>query len=305
MPLDYTLLDVFTDQPFGGNPLAVFPDGRKLSDAVMQRLARELNLSETTFVLPPTVQGATHRVRIFTPGEEVPFAGHPTVGTAVLLAMREQPEAREVRFVFEERVGLVPVRVTRTAQGWSAELTAAMVPQRLQQPDAAAVADALGLSLDELVLGTSAPAVWTCGLPFTFVRVRSLEALARAALRAERWSAHPAARVAPMVYPYTVETGDASVQVRSRMFAPELGVPEDPATGSAASALAGVLGAAGALPEGTQLTLIHQGVEMGRTSVLRLTTVVSAGAIIEVRVAGAAVRMGEGRFAELVSTSRS
>lgn len=300
MPLDYTLLDVFTEAPFGGNPLAVFSDGRDIAPALMQRLTRELNLSETTFVLPPTVAGATHRVRIFTPGAEVPFAGHPTVGTAVLLAIREQPDAERVQFVFEEGVGLVPVSVVRSGGRWLAELTTAQVPTRGPAPDAATLADALGLAPDDILTGTAEPAVWSCGLPFTCVRVRSLEALGRCVLRADRWLSHPHAAVAPMLYPYTLDTRDPAVQVRSRMFAPDIGVPEDPATGSAASALAGALHAAAPHREGSHRTVIHQGVEMGRTSVLMLTTVIAGGAIAEVRVAGHAVRMGEGRFAELV-----
>jgi len=300
MSLDYTLLDVFTDVPFGGNPLAVFLDGRDIADALMQRLTRELNLSETTFVLPPTVQGATHQVRIFTPGAEVPFAGHPTVGTAVILAMREQPDADVVEFVFQEKVGLVPVRAVRDGHAWRAELTTAQVPARRAAPDVTVLADALCLAPEDIELGGAAPAVWSCGLPFTFVRVTSLEALGRCALRTEAWLRHPHAQVAPMLYPYTLDTGSTAVQVRSRMFAPDIGVPEDPATGSAASALAGALHAAAAQADGTRTVVIHQGVEMGRPSELQLTTTVKAGIITQVRVAGAAVRMGEGRFSDIV-----
>lgn len=292
----YHLLDVFTDTPFGGNQLAVFPDGRGLDAATMQRLARELNLAETTFVFPPTVAGATHQVRIFTPGEEVPFAGHPTIGTAILLTLLETPAAAERALVLQEGVGPVRVTVTQSSGRWSAELTAARVPEQRPGPPAADVAVVLGLEATDVVEGPSAPAVWTCGLDFTYVRLRSLEALGRALIDQGAWRRHPHFHVAPMLYLYTTATGDPAVQVRARMFAPEIGVPEDPATGSACSALAGALLAAAPVADGTVRWLVHQGVEMGRPSELHLTAEVAGSVIREVRVRGAAVPMAQGVF---------
>jgi trans-2,3-dihydro-3-hydroxyanthranilate isomerase len=296
MPLDYHLLDVFTDVPFGGNALAVFPDGRGVDDITMQRLARELNLSETTFVLPPDVPGATHRVRIFTPGAEMPFAGHPTIGTAVLLAMREQPEAEQVDFRFSEGIGLVPVQVRRRGRAWTAELTTAIPPRTWEAPPAALFAEMLALQPDDVHDGAHAPFCSSCGLPFNLVRVRDLDALARVTLRTDRWLAHDHAQQTPMVLVYTLETGDPHVHVRARMFAPDVGVPEDPATGSAVSALSAAMLRDHALADGTHRFTVHQGVEMGRPSELRLTMTVEGGAVREVKVAGGAVTMGEGRF---------
>lgn len=292
----YHLLDVFTDTPFGGNQLAVFPDARGLDAATMQRLARELNLAETTFVFPPTLAGATHHVRIFTPGEEVPFAGHPTIGTAILLTLRETPSAAQRTLVLQEAVGPVSVTVTQADGRWAAELTAARVPERRPGPPAADVAAVLGLEAGDVLEGAAAPAVWSCGLDFTFVRLRSIDALGRALIDQGAWRRHPHFRVAPMFYLYTTETGDPAVQVRARMFAPEIGVPEDPATGSACSALAGPLLAAAPVAEGPVRWTVHQGVEMGRPSVLQLTAEVTGGAIREVRVRGSAVPMADGVF---------
>ncbi len=296
MPLDYHILDVFTDVPFGGNALAVFPDARGIDDRLMQRLACELNLSETTFVLPPQAPGATHRVRIFTPGAEMPFAGHPTIGTAVLLAMREQPEAEEVPLLFDEGIGLVPVRVRRRGRSWSAELTAAHPPKLWDAPDAATMAEALAIDPADVMGGSSAPISASCGLPFTIVRVASLEALGRLVLRKDRWMSHPHAQSVPMIFAYTTETDRPGVHVRARMFAPDIGVPEDPATGSAVSALSGALAKAMPLEDGTHRWTVHQGVEMGRPSELRLSADVQDGRVTTVRVAGGAVSMGEGRF---------
>lgn len=297
MPFDYHLLDVFTTRRFAGNQLAVFPDGRGIDGATMQAIARELNLSETTFVLPPTDPDATHRVRIFTPGAEVPFAGHPTIGTAILLAEQEAPKLDVVELALEEGVGLVRVTVRRTPDGRMAELATARPPERQPAPDAAALAAILGLAAGDVLDGPWAPAVWSCGLPFTFAAVRSLEALAAAQPTAPAWQRHAATGAAPMVYVFTTATGDPSVQVRSRMFAPEIGVAEDPATGSACSALAGMLAAAERGPDGERRWTVHQGVEMGRPSVLELAARVNGGVATQVRVAGAAVRVGEGRLA--------
>lgn len=294
----YTLLDVFTTRAFAGNQLAVVPDARDHDAALMQDVARELNLAETTFVLPPTVPGATHRVRIFTPGAEVPFAGHPTIGTALFLAGRDAPEADAVDLVFEEAIGLVRVAVRGTGAARTAELTVAQLPVRSGAPSAAAMARALELESAQVLEGPHAPSVWSCGLPFTVVAVRDLGALAAARPVAPGWHRALLPDVEPFVLLYTTATDQAGVDIRARMFAPEVGVAEDPATGSAACALAGALHAieraTGPRPDGPRRWRIHQGVEMGRPSELFLSAEVAGGTLVRVGVAGSAVLMGEG-----------
>jgi trans-2,3-dihydro-3-hydroxyanthranilate isomerase len=294
----YTLLDVFTTRRYAGNPLAVVADGATLDAATMQHVARELNLSETTFVFPTTAPGATHRVRIFTPGAEVPFAGHPTIGTALHLAARDHPDADAVNLVFEEEIGLVHVAVRGRGPDRTAELTVAQLPQHRPAPDVAAMASALALTPAQVLGGAHAPATWSCGLPFTFVAVPNLTALAEARPLFPGWHAGLTPTPEPMVMIYTTATGDPEVDVRARMFAPEVGVVEDPATGSAVSALAGALFAAeceaGVGPDGVRRWTVHQGVEMGRPSILALSATIVEGKLAEVRVRGHAVTIGEG-----------
>lgn len=297
MELRYHTLDVFTDRVFGGNPLAVFPDGRGVSAERMQRIAREFNLSETVFVLPPDDPAHTRRVRIFNPSAELPFAGHPTVGTAFLLAaLGEVPLAGSgTRIVFEEGVGPVPVRVeARDGRPVYAELTAARLPEHgPPPPPRAEVAAVLGLAERDVLDGEWAPAGVSCGVPFLFVAVRG-EALARARVDPARWEARLAGWWAPHLYVISYDPELSGPEVRARMFAPAMGIPEDPATGAAASALAGYLAERTGAAEGTVRWTVRQGVEMGRPSLLRVEADVRGGAVEAVRVGGAAVRVSEG-----------
>jgi trans-2,3-dihydro-3-hydroxyanthranilate isomerase len=299
MRYDYHTLDVFTDRVFGGNPLAVFPRGEGLDGATMQRIARELNLSETVFVLPPDGPGLTRTIRIFTPGLELPFAGHPTVGTAMLVAELDGgPEDGEVNVVLGEGVGPVPVRVTfRGGRAVDAELTTARVPHAVGGvPSRAALAAMLSLEPDDVVETPLAPAGYTAGVPYLMVPVRDLGAVARARLDSARWQALVDGGALGDVFVVAPEGELPGSTHRARMFAPAAGIPEDPATGSAAAALAGYLAAH--LPAGAVGTLrwtVEQGFEMGRPSILRVEADRAAdGSVTAVRVGGGAVRVGEG-----------
>lgn len=288
---EFLTCDVFTRQRFGGNPLAVFPHAEGLDAAQMQAIARELNLSETTFVLPPSQVEHTARVRIFTPGGELPFAGHPTVGTAYALALTQRVPAATSRLVFEEGVGPVAVSVERDAAGVPLRCTLSTPrgPARVAAPEPAAAecAALLGLSAADVQGGAEC---WSCGVPFLIVQLASVDALGRARLDSARWHAGLAGTPSALVF----VVARAEEHWRARMFAPGLGVPEDPATGGAAAAFAGWLAARAASP--VAATRIVQGVEMGRPSEMELDWVMAAGTVSRVRVGGAAVLVSEGRL---------
>ena len=287
--------DVFTDRMFGGNQLAVFTDARGLDAATMQKIAREMNLSETVFVLPPQTAAGTRAVRIFTPDRELPFAGHPTVGTAFVLASIGEVAASDgtARIVLEEGVGPVEVLIRFDAGGPSfAELTAAKLPEEgPPAPSIDLLAAALSLDVAQIKHGARRPRAFSCGVPFLFVTVRDLAALAEARPNLAFWNQHLAGYVTNEIYLLTENAADADV--RARMFAPSLGIMEDPATGSAASALAGYL-APSASPDGTLRWTVLQGVEMGRPSTIKVEADFAAGAITAVRVGGCAVMVSEG-----------
>ena len=288
----YLTCDVFTRTRFGGNQLAVLPDARGLTDAQMQQVAREFNFSETTFVLPPEA-GHARRVRIFTPAAELPFAGHPNVGTAFTLASIGELGALDgpLTVTFEETAGLVPVRIEPRDDGVWCELEAPERPSLGAAVEREAAAAAVSLAPTDLV-ESSPPQVASAGLPFLFVELRDVAALARAqpnldALRALQVRGLPA-----KVHLRVPVDGD--VQLRARMFAPLTGVPEDPATGSAACALAGLL--AGDLDEtgGTFGWRIAQGVEMGRPSLLEALAEKRGGEVVTTAVGGYSVLVSEG-----------
>ncbi|HYX20308.1 MAG TPA: PhzF family phenazine biosynthesis protein [Thermoanaerobaculia bacterium] len=290
----YLHCDVFTDSIFGGNPLAVLPDARGLSDAQMQRIAREFNFSETSFVLPPE-SGNTRRVRIFTPSIEVPFAGHPNVGTAFALAISGElgPLAGTRTIVFEEKAGLVPITIERRAGGaFFCELSA---PEPLSVGRSVApetLAAAVSLDARDVRTAVHAPAAFSVGLPFLFAELASRGALARARTDPAGVDALVAAGVPADVHLY-VRSGD-DFDLRTRMFAPKDGVPEDPATGSANVALAAALAHFDARPSGSFRYRIAQGVEMGRPSVLEARAEKKGGAVTEARIGGTSVLVAEG-----------
>ena len=290
----YFLCDVFTDRLFGGNPLAVLPDARGLTDRQMQQVAREFNFSESSFVLPPE-QARTRRVRIFTPTTEVPFAGHPNVGTAFVLARAGElgPLDRPLEVTFEEKAGLVPIRIERQSDGAIAcELAA---PERLSLGTTVgpgALASAVSLSPDDIVTRTHAPQVVSVGLPFLVAELADRSALERARTHMPGVEALAAEGIVPDVHLY-VRSAD-EYDIRARMFAPLDGVPEDPATGSANCALAALLGHCDPRDEGDFGWRIAQGVEMGRPSVLAARARKEAGTVVGAWIGGTSVLVGEG-----------
>jgi trans-2,3-dihydro-3-hydroxyanthranilate isomerase len=294
--LPFHTLDVFTDRPFAGNPLAVVLEAGGLTTRQMQTLAREFNLSETIFVQPAQGTGEDARVRIFLPAAEIPFAGHPAIGCAILLAtLAAAPGDFTRALTLGTAAGPVPVTVTRAGGRVTAELTAPVIPHpHAGTADPALIAAATGLQPAEIGFGGHRPGLFAGGPAFLYVPVADLAALAAAAPRAPHWSALMAAGGVQAAYLYTLG-GEADF--RARMFSPTAGVPEDPATGSAACILAAQLAACGALPPGTARFTIRQGVEMGRPSDLVLTVVSGDTGILSVRLMGSAVRIAEGRIA--------
>jgi trans-2,3-dihydro-3-hydroxyanthranilate isomerase len=292
--------DVFTKQRFGGNQLAVFPDARGIDPAVMQQIAREFNFSETTFVLPPSDAKHTRRVRIFTPGSELPFAGHPTVGTAFVLAtIGDIPlTGDETRIVFEEGVGSVPVTI-RSVNGVPgfAQLTAARLPELGPPPPPAAdLAGALSLAGNEVLNGSFAPESVSCGVEYLYVPVKDRAALGRARVRLDDFERVLGRYSTQKVFLFCDDPELSGSQFRARMFAPGIGVAEDPATGSAAAAFAGYLARRDARREGTLRWVIEQGFEMGRPSILEAEADVRGGTITAVRVGGHSVLVTRGDF---------
>lgn len=292
--------DVFTKQRFGGNPLAVFPDARGLSGEQMQTIAREFNLSETVFVLPPSDPANSFVLRIFTPAMELPFAGHPTIGAALMLlelGMIELEDGKQ-SLRLEERVGLIRVDISAPAgELASAVLTAAQLPEVGPPPPSnGELAQLLSLQEDDIVTGRFAPEAVSCGVGFLFVPLRNLDALGRARMNLTIWEKLLKDYWAPHVYLFTTETGQEGITARARMFAPAMAIVEDPATGAAASAFAGYLAARDGQRDGTLNWTILQGVEMGRPSTLYLSADLSDGALSAVRVAGNAVLVSEGLF---------
>jgi trans-2,3-dihydro-3-hydroxyanthranilate isomerase len=297
MRAKFHTLDVFTDRIFGGNPLAVFPDAEGIAPETMQRIAHELNLSETVFVTG--AEGSTFTVRIFTPLGELPFAGHPTVGTAFLLTLLGRVPASErlARLVLREQVGPVPVEVRIEDGRPTFAMFAAPRTPEAGPPHPAPAALAQVLSIDESDLGGSLPtANCTAGVPFLFVSVRTRDALARARVDLAAWERHVAGAWAPHLYVSTDDVGDDGVALRARMFAPAMGITEDPATGGAATALAGLLAARDATTNGTWSWTVLQGVEMGRPSRIMIEADVLDRRVAQVRVGGAAVPVSEGEM---------
>jgi trans-2,3-dihydro-3-hydroxyanthranilate isomerase len=290
----YVTLDVFTTARFGGNQLAVILDARGLSDAHMQAIAKEFNFSETTFVLPPQNAANTAQVRIFTPGGELPFAGHPTVGTAFALAGLSKDAATIKHLVFEEGVGDVPVAIERNAQGQVTRtvLTSPRNPAlELLTLPAETVAAMLHLPLPALHAALPVQA-WGCGVPFIMMPLANRDALRATRLDTAIWRSALAAETAQKPYPCVFDAATRTAWVR--MFAPGLGVAEDPATGSAAAALAGYLAAHIETADGMFAWTIHQGVEMGRPSEIALSFERMGGAARNVRVGGSSVLVMQG-----------
>jgi trans-2,3-dihydro-3-hydroxyanthranilate isomerase len=295
----YYLSDVFTDHAFGGNQLAVFPEGDRVPERFMQKIARELNLSETVFVLPPTRPEYHCRLRIFTPARELPFAGHPTVGTACTLAEigRVPVVNGGADVTLEEGVGPIPVTIQRDGKRHRATFTTARLPEfGPPPPSAGALAECLGVSPEDVLEEPIHPVAASCGVQFLFVPVRDRSVLARTRVNGAAWERHLGGYWTTDVFVFTRDAELAGSSVRARMFAPLDGIPEDPATGSAAAALAGVLASAEPPRDATLRWRIEQGFEMGRPSLIDLEADLTARGLGAVRVGGESVLVGEGRL---------
>ncbi|MBV5261064.1 PhzF family phenazine biosynthesis protein [Synechococcus moorigangaii CMS01] len=287
----YTL-DVFTEQIFGGNPLAVFPEAQGLSTAQMQAIAKEFNLSETVFVLPAEKADCNFKLRIFTPNAEIPFAGHPTVGTAYLLAHLGLISPTQTQIFLEEGVGTVPVAIAwDNTQVKTTVLSAAQAPVFSPVPKVA-IAELLTLSPEDLAPNL-APAVISCGLAFFYIPLASEAALNRCSLNISLWEKTLKNTEAVNIYPFFVAENQT---IYARMFAPALGIREDPATGSAATALAGYLAKYFPSQENRNLWQIYQGIQMGRPSQLSLIMKKNADGTVDINVGGASVLVSEGRL---------
>lgn len=291
----FVTLDVFTNQRFAGNPLAVVLEPEGLDAAAMQGIAREFNLSETVFVQPPADAKHRAKIRIFTPVSELPFAGHPTVGTSVLLG-RLDGGAPPRDFTLELGVGPVRCAVTPgDTDSGRAVFDLPKLPQDIGAPtDDATIASALGIEVADIGFDGVRPARWSAGAPYTLVPVRGLDAIKRCTVNPVFWDkafgfdAHSAA------YMFCRETTQAGHAFHTRMFAPVQGVREDPATGSAAAAFAGYLAAHSGHKDGEHMVRIEQGFEMGRPSLIDLTLRIAAGALTGASIGGDAVVVLEG-----------
>lgn len=291
----YTL-DVFTKTALAGNPLAVVLDSDGLNDQAMQAIAAEFNLSETVFVFPPKDGANRAALRIFTPGRELPFAGHPTVGTAVLLAILDGVGQETKRFVLEEKVGLVPCAVKALSDGTlEAVFTLPRLPQRIEAAaDVAHIAQAICVTEDDIGFDRHKPAVFSAGVGFTLVPLNHIAAVKRAGVSRAHWNIaiRPADHANAFIYcRETVATGH---HFHARMFAPDLGIGEDPATGSAVAAFAGAVAECEDLSDGTHRFVIEQGYEMGRPSQIALELDITGGALFAARIGGAAVVISDG-----------
>jgi trans-2,3-dihydro-3-hydroxyanthranilate isomerase len=292
----FVTLNVFTDRRFTGNPLGAVLEPDDLNTDAMQAITREFGHPETIFVFPPTNPKHRGRLRIFTPGREIPFAGHPTVGAAVLLARIDGGAGRRP-MVIEEVIG--PVQCTAEPHGPDGGSAQFILPQlpgpSTAAPDKAAIAAALGIATTDVGIAGFKPGRWSAGNPFAFVPLGGLDAIRRSRPDPARFEPTFATPERPgMVFLFCRETENSAHDFHARMFAPGMGVPEDPATGSAAAAFAGVLAEQAGLPDGEHAFTIEQGYEMGRPSVIRLSLTMRAGKLAAAAIGGDAVVVTEG-----------
>ena len=293
--LSYVTVDVFTSTRFEGNPLAVIADARGLSDAAMQRIATEFNYSEVTFVLPPENPENSARVRIFTPTMEVPFAGHPNVGTAYVLGQQAEIFGKPVgeKLRFEEKAGIVEISLKRS--GGRIAATAIRAPQPLTVGDTIAeetIAGCVSLEPGAVVTTTHAPVFASVGLNFAVAEVSGLEALAAARPNLAGFQA-AAGRQTTSGHDFSLfvyaRTSENPWHIRARMFAPLDNVPEDPATGSASAALGAYLVSLAPDADMNVHITVEQGVEMGRRSIIALDVSKLSGTVTDVVISGSCV----------------
>jgi trans-2,3-dihydro-3-hydroxyanthranilate isomerase len=288
----FATLDVFTDTRLAGNPLAVVLDSDGLDTPRMQAIAREFSLPETVFVLSTNEPAARARIRIFTPGRELPFAGHPTVGAAIHLGNLFNLTAPDTPLILDEEVGAVHCHVSTDGNGGGrARFAIPKLPEKAgYPPDTDQTAAALGLSPYDIGFDHFAPVCFSAGVAYTFVPVRDLDAIRRVRVDPVRF----ADTFGDAAYVFCRETADDANAFHARMFAPGFGIAEDPATGSAVAAFAGVLADFEPLANGEHPFVIEQGYEMGRPSLIRLTLATRDRRLTGATIAGDAVLVTEG-----------
>lgn len=304
MQLRYSLLSVFTKRADGGNPLAVVTESEGLDSEAMQAISRKLGLSETVFVLPASRPSHTAAIRIFTPMEELAFAGHPTIGAAICLAYQRiwpnMDEECDALAVLEAKGGILRVAVKPAGDDVAfAEFDVPSLPQETAETAPVdRLAAALGLAPTEIGFENFRPRRFSAGSPFTFVPVAGLDAMRRARVVEEFWDSAFGGDDHPAAYLYCRETVLHKAAFHARAFVPAMGVPEDAATGSAAAAFAAIINLFDSPPEGTYDAMIEQGIEMGRPSEIFVEFEVKGRHVRTIRIGGFAVMVGE-RTAEI------
>jgi trans-2,3-dihydro-3-hydroxyanthranilate isomerase len=291
----FVTLDVFTSSAFGGNQLAVFPDASGIPEDALIQITREFNFSEVTFCYPPADPKHTKRVRIFTPASEIPFAGHPTVGTAIALAIEL---GGGTDLVLEEGVGPVRVTVRKDSSGnYFAQFATAKLPETgPAAPSRGMLAEILSIDAEDILASPMAPQSLSVGLPFLMIPLRSPDAVSRARVRTDKWEATLKSAWAPDMFVFAKNPEGADANYHSRMFGPGVNIVEDPATGSANACLAGYLAARAPQKDGTLSWKVDQGVEMGRPSRIEIEADKAGGAVTAIRVGGNAVMMSSGEL---------
>jgi trans-2,3-dihydro-3-hydroxyanthranilate isomerase len=294
----YFLTDVFTDHVFGGNPLAVFPEAGKLNKGMMQKIANEFNLSETTFVFPPENPANDCKVRIFTPRAELPMAGHPTIGTAFVLRQQRIIEPKnEDYFLFEEGVGDIEVGFQEGGSLPDLISMSQLLPHFGASFESANVlAEMLSLRIDQLITGYPFQSV-SCGMPVLFVPVKDLAAIRSVKLRLDIWENYLAEFETKQIMVFTLETVNPESTVHTRFFAPALGVYEDPATGAASGPLGCYLVNYNIIDRKESNRIINeQGFELGRRSQIIIQIKTEDSQITSVQVSGRCVLVGNGQI---------
>lgn len=300
MKHSYYTTDVFTDQLFFGNPLSVFPDAGSIDESKMQLIAKEFNLSETVFVLPAESPKNQFRLKIFTPRRELPFAGHPTVGAACLLASVDRVDMSEghAEIVLEEVVGEVPVDIAKIDdEPFHATFSSPRMVEYLPgAPNPTVIAQSLSLQSSNILSGNLGPTIASCGTPYLMVALDSIDTLQAIRVDPGKWEESIASCPAPAMYTYAFSSDSSDSNLQARMFAPSLGTPEDPATGGAATALAGMLADLYGGESSVVKRMILQGKEMGRPSKIHIETIREQGLTRQIRVGGHAVTVSKGEF---------
>lgn len=299
MKLKFATVDVFTDRQFGGNPLAVVLNGQGLSSEQMQSIAAEFNLAETTFVLPPQDEANTAQVRIFTPRHEMPFAGHPNVGTAFVLARNGKIHGQPIGagpLRFEEQAGLVEMTLINGDHQIAGARLASPQPLEMgEEVPADVVAAACSLPVQDIEMARHAPRLASCGARFVVAELRNRAALAAASPRPDVFASNLPVETTTGIHLYCRDES-AEVEIQTRMFAPLHGIPEDPATGSANVALAGLLAALDSREKLELAINVAQGVDMGRASLMAVEARKDRAGIVSTWIGGACVPVMTGEI---------